>query len=796
MKIALLVDDDPENRCVIRLVLESEGWLVQEASDGESALAMASESKPDLILSDILMPLMDGYSFCSAVRREPLLSGVKFIFLTGTFCEDQDIELAKSIGTDAFLTKPIESMALIEKINEVMDKPTASGQPNSWKESEKSVVAAYNHSLIRKLEDKTREFQELNRQLSEAEKKRREYQSEREMFFYHASDLLFVGNRDGFIVDVNEACLNLFGYEREDLLLKPIIDLVHIDDREFTEKKLKELYEGRHVSRLLNRCYACDGSWHWIEWRGSLGSGEHFYVCGRDVSDNMAADYEKSLLYTAVMAVPFAVVVTDPRGKIELVNPAFQKMTGYTSGDIVGKTTQMLKSGEHDDAFYDELWKTILSGKSWTGEIVNRRKNGSFYTERMTITPVVTHSREINHFIAIKEDITLEKKQEQRNLRSQRMENIGLLAGGIAHDLNNVLAPIMMALDILKLDVVTDENKGLIDQMQANCRRGADIISQVLTFARGLDGKHIELQIRHLMKDIIKMATETFPKNIEIKNHVSSDLWPVSGDSTQLQQVLLNLAVNARDAMSEGGVMEFAAENIENPGIRENLNLSISPGRYVHLSVTDSGMGINKEDQERVFEPFFTTKAEGKGTGLGLSTVLGIIKNHSGLIELKSEIGMGTRFDIYLPVSEKEVQDEKSNQVKLHAGGRGETLLIVDDEEAILLVTRSILEVNGYRVLCAKNGVEALRVLSEKGDKIKGVITDVMMPVMGGVELVVGIKEFYPDLKIIGSSGYTGDGDKNKAEDLKRLGVPFILRKPYSLSELLSAISKELLGQN
>jgi signal transduction histidine kinase len=295
------------------------------------------------------------------------------------------------------------------------------------------------------------------------------------------------------------------------------------------------------------------------------------------------------------------------------------------------------------------MWQTVLSGAVWQGALTNKRKDGSLYDEEMTITPVRSESGEISHFVAIKQDISERKKLEQQFLRAQRMQSIGLLAGGVAHDLNNVLAPVLMALPLLRNHLEPDQREHILQTLEKSVQRGANIVQQVLTYARGVDVQRTRVQLRHLIREIAKIAEETFPRNIQIHSSTTGDLWAFQGDPTQIHQVLLNLAVNARDAMPQGGELSFTARNVELHERLQFLDFEIPPGRYICVSVTDTGTGIASEFLERMFEPFFTTKPTGKGTDLGLSTVLGIVKSHGGLVEVETRVGSGSKFSVYLP---------------------------------------------------------------------------------------------------------------------------------------------------
>jgi CheY-like chemotaxis protein len=369
------------------------------------------------------------------------------------------------------------------------------------------------------------------------------------------------------------------------------------------------------------------------------------------------------------------------------------------------------------------------------------------------------------------------------------MESIGTLAGGIAHDLNNVLAPIMMATAIMEMRFPDPESQSLIAVLTECAQRGADMVGQVLTFARGVDGQRMEVQIASLVQDIEKIVKDTFYKHIQVRTLIPHDLWTVEGDPTQLHQVLLNLCVNARDAMPQGGTLILSAGNLVIDAHYAALNSEARPGPYVFLEIEDSGTGIPAEVIEKIFDPFFTTKELGKGTGLGLSTTLAIAKSHGGFIRVQSEPGKGTTFKVYLPA-----QVGTSTAVKAQSGlemppGNGELILVVDDEPSVRQITRQTLEAFGYRVLLAADGVEALAIYAGQGAQIALVLTDMMMPVMDGAATIQVLRKLNPELPIIAASGLSANSQGDQAT---RLGVSHFLPKPYTAETLLKALRKAL----
>jgi hypothetical protein len=385
-------------------------------------------------------------------------------------------------------------------------------------------------------------------------------------------------------------------------------------------------------------------------------------------------------------------------------------------------------------------------------------------------------------------DITGQRQVEQQLLRSQRMESIGTLASGVAHDLNNILAPILMSATILG-DQLAPENREMARIIEQSAQRGADIVKQVLTFARGIEGERIPLQPRHLIKEIEQIARETFPRSIAIREKSSKNLWVVTGDSTQLHQVILNLCINARDAMPDGGTLELSAENFTIDEAYAAVVPEARPGPHVAISVADSGTGIPSKVIDKIFDPFFTTKGVGKGTGLGLSTVIGIVKGHGGFVKVHSEMGKGSTFTVYLPANPDESPEAQLPDRSELPPGNGECILLVDDESAIRKVTASVLETSGYKVLTASDGVDALATCAQRMSEIKLVLTDIMMPHLDGAALIRTLQMLNGDLRFIAC---TGQFDEGRQAELRRLGIGPVLRKPYSHEKLLLAVREAL----
>jgi len=505
-----------------------------------------------------------------------------------------------------------------------------------------------------------------------------------------------------------------------------------------------------------------------------------------DITARKQAELHLRQLSRAVEQSPSGVMITDTRGRIEYVNPKFASMTGYSAEEVLGKQPSIFKSGLTTAQVYEELWRTILAGKEWRGELHNKRKNGELFWEATSICPIADETGAVTNYLALGEDVTERKLLNERLLRAQRMESIGSLAGGVAHDLNNILAPIMMSSSMLEDSLPPEVQRQFITTIQEAAQRGADIIRQLLTFARGVEGQRTTFAPALLLNQLDRMLRETFPKSIAFAASADEGLWTVTGDLTQLHQVLLNLCVNARDAMTTGGTLSISVQNCE---LDDSVALpGAKPGRYVRFDVTDSGCGISPEILEKIFDPFFTTKEPGKGTGLGLSTALGIVHSHSGFMQVQTVVGNGSTFQVFLPATQNLVPAPSEIELLPLPSGNGELILIVDDEPEILKVLRALLLHSNYRVLTAQNGAEGLAVY-QANPGVDLVFTDLMMPVMDGIQFARVLKNANPSVKIIATSGYGEDAQHN---ELKAVGVEVLLKKPFNPSQVLRAIHNAL----
>jgi PAS domain S-box-containing protein len=505
---------------------------------------------------------------------------------------------------------------------------------------------------------------------------------------------------------------------------------------------------------------------------------------GRDVTALKRSEEELRKLSRAMEQSPASIVITDTSGTIEYVNPKFCRLTGYSAEEAVGRKPSIMKSGETPATVYAELWRTIRGGKEWRGEFHNRKKSGELYWESASISPVLGSGGAITHFVAVKEDITEQKRLEEELRQAQKMEAFGQLAGGVAHDFNNLLTVIQgNAAQLQDYSLPAADRASCVEQILEAANRATRLTRQMLLFGRRQPPQLRDLDLNVIVSDMARMLRRLIGEHIRVEVHFSPGAAPIHADQGMMEQVLMNLAVNARDAMPRSGELVIQTQVVEHTG--QGTHRGLPPGRYVCLSVADNGRGIDPEHLPRVFEPFFTTKEVGKGTGLGLATVFGIVEQHGGWTDVESRLGVGTTFRVFLPALSVFAAAKSATPAAPEAGGT-ETVLLVEDDAAVRSVAQRVLQRRGYRVHEADTAAAALKVWALHGEEIDLVLTDMVMPGgMNGRDLVERLRAEKPGLRVIYSSGYI---DAALGEDCASRRGPSTLRKPYEPAELLRTV--------
>ncbi len=596
---------------------------------------------------------------------------------------------------------------------------------------------------------------------------------------------------DGMCIYTNDLWQEISGLTLAESLGDGWIKGIHPDDKEMVVIAWKRFLKNGGEFSLEFRFLTSQGDVRWVFGRATAMQSEGGKIIGyvgvnEDISQRKQAQ-EKIREQAALLDVTTdAIFVRDLENRILFWNKGAEHIYGWQESEVYGKHTSELFYQETPPEVEAALLATMSRGK-WQGELGKLTRSGNEILVESRWTLVRDEQGKPQSILTVDTDITEKKQLESQFFRTQRLESIGTLASGIAHDLNNILTPILAASQLLpmKFPDADEQSQHLFEILEDSTKRAADLVKQVLSFARGVQGKRIHLQMRHLVKELAKILKETFPKSIEVSLDLANNLWMVSGDSTQLHQVLMNLCVNARDAMPEGGKLTIAAENLLIDENYARMNLEAKVGPYIAIAVSDTGVGISPDVLERIFEPFFTTKEVGKGTGLGLATVLGIVKSHGGFVNVYSESGQGTCFKVYLPAVEGVETQEKEDLQPLI--GNGELILVVDDESSITDITQASLEAYNYTTMIASDGIEAIAVFAQHKDKIHAVLMDMMMPSLDGLTAIRTMKKINPEVKIIASSGLMSS---SKLAEAKAAGIKVFLSKPYTVKELLHTLQQ------
>ena len=507
------------------------------------------------------------------------------------------------------------------------------------------------------------------------------------------------------------------------------------------------------------------------------------------LKDRSQAENQIKRLATVVEQSRQIVVITDLKGNVEYVNPAFEEITGYSFAEVKNENLRILKSDEHDLDFYENLWSTILSGKTWLGTFCNKKKDGTLFYEKAVIFPITDDMANIINFAAVKMDITHEKLLEKQLQQTQRVESIGTLAGGIAHDFNNILFPILGHTEMLLEDIPEDsELRESLDEVYNGAVRAKKLVEQILTFSRQERDELALIKIQPVIKEALKLIRASIPATIEIIQNIKPDCGVIKADPTQIHQIIMNLATNAYHSMEErGGKLSVSLEEIK-LNVSDITTAEMTSGAYACLTVADTGKGMDKETSQKIFDPFFTTKKVGKGTGLGLSVVHGIVKNMGGDVQVYSKPGKGSKFKLYFPVGENVLVKSNIHAYKTVEGGE-EHILLVDDEKNIVNVVTQTLERLGYQVTSYTSSLNALEIFSAAPDKFDLVITDLAMPNMPGDKFAVELIKKRPDIPILLCTGFS---EVISEEKMASLGIKGFLLKPIIKKDLACKIREIL----
>jgi PAS domain S-box-containing protein len=687
MTQVLIVDDKEENLYYLQVLLAAHGYTVASARHGAEALVMARQNLPDLVVSDLLMPVMDGYTLLRHWKADPRLREIPFIVYTATYTEADDEKLALDLGADAFILKPAEPEDFVARLDQVLSKVAAAAAPRTQDPTgdETALLKLYSETLIRKLEEKTLQLEQSNHTLED-----------------------------------------------------------DIAERKAVEASLRE-------------------------------SEQRFRLLAENINE--------------------VFWLTDPaKTRMIYVSPAYERIWGRSCDDLYRSPANWLDAVHPEDR--DRVAAasaTQQHGGDYAETYRIRRPDGTIRWIHDRAFPVRGPGGEILHMVGMAEDITERRQLEEQFRQAQKMEAIGQLAGGVAHDFNNILAAIMMQADIAGM--VPDlpaEAVEYLDDIRAAAERAANLTRQLLAFGRRQVMQSRSLDLNEVVTSLGKMLERLLGE--EVRLQISLEPGPLSlhADSGMLDQVLLNLVVNARDAMPDGGRIVIATSRKDVTADEAASIDGASAGRHICLRVTDSGTGIAPENLSRIFDPFFTTKETGKGTGLGLATVFGIVRQHGGWVTVESEPGKGTSFQVMLPAADM-VTAPRAEAAEAAPRTGSETILLVEDEVSVRVITRALLERQGYQVLEAANGIEALQVWEQRKGPVSLLFTDIVMPEgVSGRELAARLQAGDSRLRVIFTSGYSGDVAGRELS--LREGQNF-LQKPYSRQRLLDTVRRCLDSQ-
>lgn len=617
-------------------------------------------------------------------------------------------------------------------------------------------------------------------------------QSEEKFRAIFNSTFQFMGllTPDGIVVELNQTALDAIATDRANVIGKPFWETPwwqHFPEQQEQLQEAIACAARGELVRFESQHIWADGTFAFVDFSlkpylDQAGNVIMLIPEGRDITDRRRAEQKIREQAALIDIATDAFLVCNLESQILFWNQGAEHLYGWAAAEAVGQSINTFLR-KRPSSLKTEIESVLRTG-IWQGEIEKITKTGETVLVSTRWKLMQNQSGQPASILIVDTDITEKKKLENQFYHSQRLESLGTLASGIAHDLNNVLTPILAISQLIRLKQqnLDERSQEMLKTLEESAKRGANLVKQILTFSRGTEGKRITLQPKHILLDVAKVIEQTFPKSIAIRTNILADpLNLISADPTQLHQVLMNLCVNARDAMPNGGVLTLTIENFDVDEIFAQMHLDAEVGNYIAISVTDTGVGIPPEFRDRIFDPFFTTKAVGQGTGLGLSTVLGIVKNYGGFLQVSSELGEGTEFKVYLPSAKGSATENHSPEELLQ--GNGECVLIVDDDIAIQQTNQSLLESRSYKTLIASDGAEALSIYTHYKDEIKAVLIDVMMPNMDGITAIQMFKRINPHVKILAVSGLAS----YKAQVLSA-GASAFLTKPYTVKSLLKQI--------
>jgi PAS domain S-box-containing protein len=784
----LAVDDAPESLELMRIILTRyfPGARVLVESRSVKALEIARREHPTLVLLDVKMPVMDGFEFARLMRADPALSATPVLMMSGVSTDVQSRITGLEAGAESFLAKPYEPMELVAQVRALL-------------RIHHSEEALRTHHA------------ELETELARRTAKLRASEHKFRMLFENLPDAVFVEDESGIVLDANLAACRLHETSRAQIVGVHVSALAPPEQRAQVTKLYPQWFQSG-LERVESESYTATGRRvpveiraRKIEYDGRPAMLLHVrdlnerrlasQVHERDVDERQNVQDERNRLILAVEQLAEAIIITDAEGVIQYVNRAFEQITGYLRPEALGRRPSLLRSGQQDEEFYKGMWTTIVSGKVWSGRVINKRKDGKLFHAELTISPVRDTHDEVINFVAVSRDITREVDLEAQLHQIQKMESIGRLAGGVAHDFNNLLTSILGFAHIVSDRLPKDHpQQHEMKEIVFAGERAAQLTRQLLTFSRKQSVLVMALDINELLREMEQLLRRTLGEDIELRVDLDPHLGPSLGDPMQMQQILLNLAVNARDAMPRGGHLTISTQSVQLDEAFCATRVGLHPGSHIRLSIRDDGSGIAEANRAQIFEPFFTTKGR-EGTGLGLSIVYAIVKQSRGHIEFETEVGRGTEFILYFPQQVAGAAAAAAVAPTAPAVATGpliggtETILVVEDDELVRDLAQRLLASLGYGVLTASGAREAEVICRRNQGPLHLILSDVVMPQVSGNAMVRKLRTLRQDFKVVYMSGFTEDTIVHHG--IVRQDVNF-LAKPFT-RETLGAKVREVL---
>ncbi|HEY8993340.1 MAG TPA: response regulator [Lacunisphaera sp.] len=757
MKI-LHVEDNPRDAELVRDMLHAE-WpdcSITVVCTRESFINGLKHGGYDLVLSDFQLPGFNGLEALELTREHS--PDLPFIFFSGTIGEERAIEAVRAGASDYVIKDRMQRLPV--SIQRVM--------------REGEVARAR-----RRVEEALAQEQYLLHMLME-----------------NMPDHVYFKDTKSRYIAVSRSLARRHRLQPADLKGRTDFDFYSEEHarRAFNDEQ-RIMRTGEPMIEVEEKETWPDGSVTWVSstkvpLRDATGSIAGTFGISRDVTARKVAEERMREQAEIIDHAPVAIVISALDNRITYCNDGAVQLYGMPREALVGRLVGEVLTSDTMHLLAAGRPALEATGR-WTGEVPVFTRGGRQFQAEFHLSMIHDAAGRPQARLNIAIDITEKQKIQEQFLRAQRLESLGMLSAGIAHDLNNILAPVLMGAPLLRLRATHPSDLRVLETIESSAARGAGLVRQILSFAHGAGGDKTLIQAKHLLRDISNFIQQTFPKSIELELDIPNDLWTVEGNPTQLHQVLLNLCVNARDAMPRGGTLRLRAQNRQMDAVTEGSAGSHTiGGAYLMLEVSDTGTGIPPEILEKIWDPFFTTKGEGKGTGLGLSTVRGIATNYGGFVRVESEPGRGTAFRVFLPASEPSASDRPTGGTvsPFLSRGRGELVLVVDDEVSIRDLITAALGRYGYRVLAAANGNEAMELYPARRDEVALVITDLSMPEMGGDELALALSRLNPTVRILFMSGATGS-----QTDALPAGAR-VLTKPFTVERLIAAVHEALVA--